>query len=69
MISPSVDEGHGHIIDEDGHLFILRRGKIFTYFEVTFSFDGLLEHEGGGGGREIDSLEEHFVFIEFLTVH
>lgn len=50
LVSPHVHERHGHIIDENSHLFVVRGREVFSDFEVAFGLDCLLEHEGGCGG-------------------
>jgi len=69
LISPKVNDGHGSIIDEDGHLLasVGVESLALLLFELTFNL--LLEVPWGGGGREVDSLEEHLIFVELGGVH
>jgi acetyltransferase-like isoleucine patch superfamily enzyme len=69
LISPSIYKRHGHIINKYSHIFVVRGCKIFTNFEITFGLNCLLEHERGGSRGEIDSLEKHFFFVKFFSVH
>jgi hypothetical protein len=48
LITPSVDERHGHIIKEDSHLLVLWWCIGLYLFLLDFCFDGVLEVPWGG---------------------
>lgn len=68
LITPSVDEWHGHVIKEDGHL-------LATWWSVSSNllllniFEGLLEVEWSSSTGEVQSLEKHLIGVEFGGVH
>jgi len=69
LITPKVDERHGDIIQEDGHSLTTWWGESSDLFLLNFSFDRLLEVIWSGGTGEVDSLEEHFFWIELAAVN
>ena len=68
LITPSVDEWHGHIIKEDRHLFSTEWNVNSNLFLLDFRFDRFLEVTWSGSTREIDSLES-LLFSEFVSEH
>ena len=64
LITPKVDERHGDIIEEDGHSLSTWWGESPDLFLLNFSFDGLLEVIWSSSTGEVDSLEEHFLWVE-----
>lgn len=68
LISPSVNERHGHIIKEDRHLFSSERNVNSDLLLFNFRFDRFLEITWSSSTREIDSLEG-LLFGEFISEH
>lgn len=61
LITPSVNERHGHIIKEDRHLFSTEWNVNSNLFLLDFGFDRFLEVTWSGSTGEIDSLESLFL--------
>jgi len=69
LITPLIDEGHTHIVDEDRKLFVLRWSIFLTHLVIAFLLDGCLEQTWWCSWWEVNSLEELNWNIEFQGPH
>ena len=69
LITPCVDERHGNIINEDGHVLSTWWGESSHLLLLNLSLNRLLEVEWSSSTREVDSLEEHLLSVELVAVH
>ena len=64
LVAPGVHGRHADVVDEDGHLLVVRRAEGLAAALVEVRLDRLLEHARLGGAREVDALEHALGRVE-----
>ena len=64
LVAPRVHGRHADVVDEDGHLLVVRRAEALAAALVEVRLDRLLEHARLGGAREVDALEHALGRVE-----
>lgn len=69
LISPSVLERHGEIVNENSHLLVSDWNEGSGLLSLNFLFDSILVVDWLGSTREVNSLHGHLVLVEGIGVH
>lgn len=69
LVAPFVLLWHWQIIYENGHFPTILWSETFSYLCLTNWLNWWLELKWQGCRREVYSMEQHFLGVEFLSIH